>query len=249
MNGLCGIAAVVGLGLGGFLGLWAEGAQALTFFDTEVTCPIDGKTFKTKAVGSYTQFGMRLDLKPVGALVAPIPLPVCPENGFVVYQEKFSDDELVKLEAIVLTDAYRQLSRQHTSRYMVAYMQERMGADDYKLAHLYLQASWEAEGHERPLLDQYRALSLEKFDALLKRDNSRSSNWWTAAVMSAELERLLGRFDGVERRIAALPLAELEGNATPNGGAILNFVEQIRAHAKNANAAPEQSKPRPSKKP
>jgi len=35
---------------------------------------------------------VRLDLKPMGALIAPNPLPVCPDNGFVVYKKEFTRD-------------------------------------------------------------------------------------------------------------------------------------------------------------
>src|SRR4051812_36684612 len=89
---------IVALAMAGALvGLAPERAAALTMFDLEVTCPIDGKAFTTKAVAIYRQTGMRLDTKPLGSLLAPMPLPVCPDNGFVVYKSDFTDTELVAL--------------------------------------------------------------------------------------------------------------------------------------------------------
>src|SRR5262249_2994831 len=107
--------------------------EALTFGETEVTCPIDGKRFTTKVVNSYSMFGRWLDMKPMGALVVPLPLPVCPENGFVIFKQTFSDDEMEKLKLIVLTDEYRSLRRENTDYFMIAYLMERMGETGRRL--------------------------------------------------------------------------------------------------------------------
>src|SRR5262245_12112417 len=107
--------------LGALLGSAAERTQALTMFDKEVTCPIGGQTLKTKAVAIYRQTGMRLDSKPLGSLVAPMPYPVCPENGFVMYKDEFSEDELATLRPIVLSETYRQARQEHTDHYMAAF--------------------------------------------------------------------------------------------------------------------------------
>lgn len=211
-------------------------AFALTFREADFICPIDGKTFKARVVGSYTQFGMRLDLKPFGALIAPIPMPVCPDNGFVMFKKQFSDAEIAKLKPIVLGDEYRRTRQQHTDHYMAAYLLERLGADDLELAHLYLKASWEAETRKAPaLVEQYRLLALHRFESFLKKDTSRSPQWWSTAVVSAELERLLGRFDEAEKRLGELPVAELEAKSV-----LHKVIQQIRTHAKNHNVSPEQ---------
>src|SRR5262249_29639471 len=104
-----------------------ERAAALTMFNLEVTCPIDGKTFTTQAVGIYRQTGMRLDTRPWGSLLAPMPLPVCPDNGFVVYKSDFTADEITALRTIVLGDEYQRARREHTDHYMVAYTLQRLG--------------------------------------------------------------------------------------------------------------------------
>lgn len=210
-------------------------AFALTFREADFVCPIDGKAFKARVVGSYSQFGMRLDLKPLGALIAPIPMPVCPDNGFVMFKENFSDAEIAKLKPIVLGDGYRSARQQHTDHYMTAYLRERLGADDLELAHLYLKASWEAETRGAPaLVEQYRLLALHWFESLLKKDTSRSPQWWSAVIVGAELERLLGRFDEAEKRLSDLPVAELDANSV-----LHKVIQQIRTHAQNHNALPE----------
>ena len=140
--------------LGLFLAATAEQAQALTMYDIEVVCPIDGNKFMAKAVGIYRQTGMRLDSKPLGSLMAPTPYPVCPDNGFVVYKSDFSDEELATLRSMVLSEDYQRARKDHTDRYMVAFMRERMGANSRELGFLYLEASWEAESENSRLVNR-----------------------------------------------------------------------------------------------
>src|SRR3954452_5221760 len=134
----------------------APAAHAVTFYNVEVTCPIDGKPFKATMVSSLYQRGMRLDSKPIGSLVAPYPYPVCPGNGFVMYQNEFPETELRAIKAIVLTDEYRASRAEHTDYYMVAYVKERLGGDSYDLGNMYLRASWEAEDEKPELAHQYQ---------------------------------------------------------------------------------------------
>jgi hypothetical protein len=210
-----------------------DSALALTFFEDEFTCPIGGAKFKSRVVGSYTRFGMRLDLKPVGALIAPIPFPVCPDNGFVMYQEQFSDEEIARLTPIVLAIDYQRARQDHTDHYLAAYLRARMGAGNLELANLYLRASWQAE--EKPaLLSHYRSLALEKFDAYLSHENKPGPEWWLAAVVAAELDRLLGHFDAVAARLDKLPINELEA-----GSNLRRAIEQIRELAANRNDTPQ----------
>ncbi len=201
---------------------------ALTLFDAEFICPIGGEKFTAKAVGSYSQFGMRLDFKPLGALIAPIPLPVCPQNGFVMYKSEFTETELDKLKPLVLSDEYRRNRAENTDYYMVAYLRERMGADSLELGFLYLKASWEAE--DKPTtLTSYRSFAFAKFDEFLMRDKSQSQQWWTAAIAAAELERLLGHFEAVEVRLAKLPKSDA-------GPMRLQMIDQIRGYAHQRDA-------------
>ena len=205
-----------------------------------MSCPIDGKTFTAPAISAYVIRAVRLDLKPLGALIAPNPLPVCPENGFVVYKKEFTPAEIAAIKPIVLSPDYRQLRDDHTDYYMAAYVKERVGADDYDIGQTYLQASWEAE-RDRPqsVVYHYRSLALGKPDAFLKQDHSRSEQWWTASLLVGELERMLGHFDAAEARLKALPYKQAKATLGEKGAALARAAEQIRLHARSRNAAPE----------
>ena len=155
----------------------------------------------------------------------PYPYPVCPGNGFVMYQDTFSETELVAIKSIVLTDEYRRLRRENTDYYMIAYVKERTDGHDYDLGNMYLRASWEAERDRPYLVDRYRALAIERFDAFAKREPNRSKEWWTASILAAELDRLLGHFDTVEVRFNGLPLAELSARFADTG--LVDVVDQF----------------------
>jgi hypothetical protein len=212
-------------------GIATGGANALTTYESTATCPIDGKEFTATMVASSYQSGMRLDSRPVGALIAPYPYPVCPGNGFVMYKDEFSEGELTAIRAIVLTDDYQRLRNEHTNYYMVAYVKERLEGDDYDLGDMYLRASWEAEIERPSLVQQYQALAIAKYDAFLMRDFTRSKDWWFATVVAAELDRLLSHFEAVEARLGGL--------ATPPNSGLKQAIGQIRSNALAHNSKQE----------
>lgn len=216
--------------------LTSQSTTASTSYEITITCPIDNQPFKTIMVGSYFQSGMRLDFKPTGALVAPYPYPVCPGNGFVMYQNAFSDGELTAIRPIVLSDEYRRLRTENTDYFMIAYVKQRLGANQYDLGNTYLRASWEAESSAPTRIDEYRKLAREAFDNFLAGKRTRTEEWWTASVLATEMDRLLGNFNAVELRISRLPIAEM-GALHPD---LRTVLDQIRMHARQHNLAPQQ---------
>jgi Uncharacterized protein conserved in bacteria (DUF2225) len=212
--------------------------EALTFGETEVTCPIDGKRFTAKVVNSYSIFGRRLDMKPMGALVVPIPLPVCPENGFVIFKPTFSDDEIEKLKLIVLTDEYRSLRRENTDYFMAAYLMERMGETGRGLGLVYLQASWEAEEKQPEHTDRYRSIAVKIFDEYLSQEKSHSTERLQVLLITSDLERMLGRFDAAKARLDAVQ------DQVPPNSPYRALIEQIHSHAEMKNAEPKKFVPK-----
>ena len=224
-------AGLVLISIAASLGVTTHWANALTEYEAKVTCPIDGKQFMATMVASFYQQGMRLDTKPLGSVIAPYPFPVCPENGFVVYENDFSVGELAAIKAIVLTDEYRRARSEHTDYYMIAYVEARLGRNSYELGNMYLRASWEAESNKPALVQQYRTLAVEKFDAFVKDETNPGEDWWVASVVATELDRLLGNFGAVNTRLKRLPPA-LNDN-------LILVINQIRSHALNHSTIPE----------
>jgi hypothetical protein len=63
--------------------------------------------------------------------------------------------------------------------------------------------------------------------------------WWSAAIIGADLQRMLGDFGAVEKRLGNLPLLDLVSGAIENGPIMVRVIGQIRQHAKNRNQAPQ----------
>ena len=110
---------------------WAGTSQLII-----IDCPIG----EGKAVGefrtSYSLFNTGLDFLPIGPGAFPVPPPECKENGFFVYKEYFSEDEIKKLENFIFSDDYQNLVKNEKV------------SSFFKLAKIY-------EYMEYPILDYY----------------------------------------------------------------------------------------------
>lgn len=185
-------------------------AAALTYGDEPYTCPLDGKTSSYQAVRSYSQFGSQLDLRPVGALVAPVPLPVCRDSGFVIYRDDFDDREVALFRRLVKTPEYRVLRESETDYFVAAYQAGKLGEDAWLVAILTLQATWEAQGDPNKY-DHYAALAITRLQEAgrdLSRAGKSSQQWWTIKLLVVNLYRRLGEFDTAQSLLTELPYVD-----------------------------------------
>jgi hypothetical protein len=199
----------VGL-LAALLAWLPQPASALTFGDEAYTCPLDGKTSTHQAVNSYSQFGMQLDLRPIGALVAPIPMPVCQDSGFVIYREDFDDGEISAFRRLVQTPEYRALRESETDYLVAAYQAGKLGEDAWAIAILTLQATWEVQDDPKKY-NHYAALAVTRLEEAGKdfaRAGETGERWWTVKLLVVNFHRRLGEFDRAAQLLAELPYAD-----------------------------------------
>ena len=182
-------------------------ATALTFQEVELECPIGGEKFKTNLAASGSIFGTYLDFRPFGAIATPFPLARCPGNGFVMFKESFTPDELKTLEAFVASPAYQGL-RPETNYYLASRLLAVLDAPPQQIAQALVRASWEATDADKER--RYREEALSEFDKLT-RDESRLEKWIYDQLLAGELERRLGQFDRAAARFNAI----LEAPNTP----------------------------------
>ena len=64
------------------------GADGHHIYEKETECPIGGEKFKALYLGTHSTYGRHLDWEPVSYMRFPVPIPVCPGNGFVITKEK-----------------------------------------------------------------------------------------------------------------------------------------------------------------
>lgn len=203
-----------------------------------VKCPIGGKSFTYMTTASYSTWGYRPDGKPYGSWQFPLELAKCPGNGLVIF-DKFSDDEVKKLEALVESAEYRTLRETETNYFLAAWLMERLGRPPIDVAWMLVQASWQADG--RPdLKARYQAFYVDRIRALPRP--AEGGDWLFMQGRAANGLRELKRFDEAKALLASLDLSSLDvpvpeektGAATPSGlgRTVLNYEEIEEAKRK-----------------
>ncbi len=181
-------------------------AQNLLAYESameETTCPICGTTFDAEHVLSMSQYGMRLDLKPLGFTKAPLPLAECPKCHFIQYADSLSDQEIADLKAFVESDEYQSLAKNNSSYYLLAKIFEHEGRDAKTLAHVYLQASWQVEGQPEKY-QSYLSLVEKNLQDYLSNTKDQDNEWVTAELLLGEIMRLQGKFDDAQKHFESI---------------------------------------------
>lgn len=181
-----------------------QNASAMTMGEQSFTCPIGGETFTQRMATSGYQYGMQLDIKPVGAIAAPLPLPECPGNGFLIFDEGLSDADIDRLTAVVASREYQAMRGRESTYYRAAHLQRALGQPVHRIAWTLLRASWQAGG------DQYLRYAEEALAEYRKALQGPPDGEFTtelqdsAHIVIGELLRRLGRFDEAQAHLRAL---------------------------------------------
>jgi hypothetical protein len=130
--------------------LLVSSAEARTTAWTTRVCPFTGTSFPAVEEASGTQVCLRLDTKPIGFIGAPAVVPICPDDGFVVYKPEFSEQEKAILRPWVQSPQFRALADSESPYFRIAVTQRRLSEPALAVAHSYLAASWKVEfDHDR----------------------------------------------------------------------------------------------------
>ena len=182
-------------------------ALASTVSIEEFLCPIDKTTFESNVQSSFYVQGMRLDLKPLGAVLAPEPVPVCPKDHFVVLD--YEPEDLDKLKDYIPSAEYQQFAKEHSASYaLVAKILEYLGATPSDVGYAYLQASWQVEDQPHQNV-QYLTESLKLFRQALEGHLEVTSDSISLELLATELERRLGHFDLAENRLRRIKSGQI----------------------------------------
>lgn len=194
-----------------FVGL-ASAASARDLVPVERICPIDGKSFAAQADVGGTMTCRRLDMKPVGDIAAPPELSVCPRDGVVVEREGLDPEEVDKIKAWVLSDAYKKLATESTY-YRLAAIQERLGAAPVDVGFSYVAASWQVEA-DPSTCKRYLEKAIEPLERAAAPDASDAQGRTDAVMLLVEIERRLGRFDAAHKRLEAFKASPAANDET-----------------------------------
>ena len=178
--------------------LFAAGASAGTLGSVERVCPFTGTKFSGRIDLSGTRFCVRLDLKPIGPIGAPPELPVCPDDGFIVFKEKFTAAELDRLRPWVGSDEFRALTASESTYYRYAETLRRLGQSD-QVAWRLVQATWQVD-RDREKYARYAAAAVKELETLAANRDM--------VMLAAELQRRTGQFDQARLKLEGLQKQE-----------------------------------------
>lgn len=181
--------------------LFATHASATTIMRVTLTCPVGGEKFKTALAASGTSFGQNLDFQLYGPIISPWPVARCPSNGFIMYKNEFTNEELAQLKPFVTSEQYQQMAKRHTNYYLIAQLLKYMKGSPEAIADALLKATWEANDKQYPA---YAEEALNAFKVLEQAKAKDDRERITRQLLTGELERRLQQWEAADARFRAI---------------------------------------------
>ena len=125
-----------------------------------MTCPVGGERFAAWRPAMYSTYGERPDGKPYSYLPFPFPLPECPTNKLVVFDD-FTASETAALAGLIATASYNRLIDTDTTYYRASWLATRLGRPESQALGLLLSAIWQVSPGE--MADRTTAKSNAQF--------------------------------------------------------------------------------------
>ncbi len=172
-----------------------------------MACPIGGERFEALVTEHYSSFGSRPDGREHTYWYSPLPIPECPSNGLLLFDE-FTPDQLAVLPSLIASDEYQAMIGSESTYYRAQWLATRIGMPEREALWMLLQATWQvkpadgmvgqplpsptlAERYQREFVTRVRALSAEP----------RDEEYVLLYARAANVEREFGRFDEAARMI------------------------------------------------
>lgn len=228
--------SAVRLALAAGLALSASGSMATTWAEVTLKCPIGGKKFKTSSMASNSYFGQRPDGRPYSPMPVT-PMFECPDNGFVLYKEKFSQDEIARLTPLVASAEYQAMRQTETQYYRAWWLMEKVGASRLGRITNLMVAGWESDA-DAPRKARYQTAFVAAVGAF-ERDPASPADWFWLNLRAANALRELGRFDESVARLDAIDKTNLLPTDEDQLSAAKRVITGLRALNADRNTASE----------
>ena len=175
-------------------------------------CPIGGETFSSLRLGTHSTYGRHLDWEPISYMRFPVPIPVCPSNGFVVGEPEYSSEQLNNLEQVVSSKEYQNLYKQkHASYFLYAKTLDLANEKSPDQWWLYLNATWEANNcGDNARYKQYVSLVITEAVSKLASLSPDSEDYWVISIVIPNMYRRIGAFEKAEQYLHEIGTPELE---------------------------------------
>lgn len=207
-------------------------ANATTFFEEEFVCPIGGEEFKARVVVSNSSFGQRPD----GKLYSPLPVyPVveCPQNGFLLFDENFTEEELQILEEAIATTEFQAMRETDTQHYRVWWLKNKVQRDEVSQLSSLLRAGWETD-HDYDRKVKYQS-QFANLALSMDRTDENAAVWFHYNLRAVNILRELGYFDEGLKRLEFLMKPEYLPQDDQEKEGAQFFADELRALLEQKN--------------
>lgn len=174
-----------------------------------VNCPLDGHRLAWTIGIIELPEGTMLDQQPYAAALnqqsyaatkrwsLKEEIPQCPNDGMFLYRADFTPEEVAVLKNYVASSEYQKMLHEETAYWMIAKLQEKLGAPLSHRWHTLLQATWQAptEKYESYARETIRAIEAFLADPKMKE----VKGFETAQLLLGELHRRIGDFDNAKK--------------------------------------------------
>lgn len=170
----------------------------MEFENVSVKCPIDGTKFQIKKIKNHAQFATMLDGQGYGILISPEPVAKCPNDGFILYKNEFTEEELQALKQFTASQEYQLMSKHETDYWLAAKLQQKLSAAEEEILSSMQRSTWEAYN----LLDyeKYRRYAGETIIFIDKMQKPSDEN----IFLKGELCRRTGNFKEASKTFTLL---------------------------------------------
>ncbi len=211
-------------------------ASATTYSEEKFECPIGGEKFKSKVVVSNITFGQRPDGKPYSPL--PVyPIVECPDNGFLLFDEEFTDEELARLAIAIASPEFLAMRRADTPYYRAAWLQRQIDRNPILQLNTLLRATWETDDNwDRKVRYQVEFVNMAQ---RVERTDENARNWFWLNLRAINAMRELGYYEGGLKRLDFVTAPERMPE-DPNDIEYANFyADRLRALMLDKNPTSE----------
>ena len=224
--------------------------------DVEEICPIGGEKFvRTGTRGCYVSGKMRFDLKKSTSCDFVKWPVICPGNGFPIYKDDFSPEEVKRLGAIVEREDFQKARIGNVPSFMLYHLMKALGENDGGLADSLLPAIWDTTIENNEGLDEdrlrlipfkddtekfskrlpvYLELAIDHNQRALASMEKHDQDRFKRQILAANFERRLGRFKAAAKRLEGL----LEDELAPNDY-MHEVLGALRQHVLNRDTKPQ----------
>ena len=181
-------------------------------YKADKTCAIGGEKYKALQLGTHSTYGRHLDWEPVSYMRFPVPLPVCPSNGFVDVKKSYAKDEMAKFKSVVESSEYKSIySEKHATFYLYAKLLELSETPRKDMWWLYLNATWEADNcKNEKRYKEYALKVIETGNERVTKVKESEFEYWLLKLIVANMHRRIGDFEKARTLVDKIGPTKLE---------------------------------------